>query len=88
MRFNSFIEWFSFVVFIHKKYIVYDGHTSIPINTGFYTKNEHFSKNNDWLRLQFINRLIYNFSFAKVNTEIHIHNWREKDEHTCNVRLL
>ena len=40
-------------------------------------KNELF-KNIYWLRLQLANRLIYNFSFAKVNTEIHIHNWREK----------
>ena len=38
----------------------------------------NFSKNIYWLRLQLPNRLIYNFSFAKVNTEIHIHNWREK----------
>ena len=43
----------------------------------FYAKM-NFSKNIYWLRLQWLNRLIYNFSFAKVNTEIHIHNWREK----------
>ncbi len=48
----------------------------------------NFLKNIYWLRLQGVNRLIYNFSFAKVNTEIHIHNWREKDEYTCNVRLF
>ncbi|ANC21919.1 hypothetical protein WR52_25165 [Bacillus cereus] len=65
-----------------------DVYTSIPKNTNFYAKNEHFLKNIYWLRLQLPNRLIYNFSFAKVNTEIHIHNWREKDEYTCNVRLF
>ncbi|PFR47079.1 hypothetical protein COK35_23195 [Bacillus cereus] len=60
----------------------------MPKNTNFYAKNELFLKNIYWLRLQWVNRLIYNFSFAKVNTEIHIHNWREKDEYTCNVRLF
>ncbi|KAA0763902.1 hypothetical protein DN410_12425 [Bacillus sp. SH5-2] len=60
----------------------------MPKNTNFYAKNELFLKNIYWLRLQGLNRLIYNFSFAKVNTEIHIHNWREKDEYTCNVRLF
>ncbi|PFV10256.1 hypothetical protein COL10_15810 [Bacillus cereus] len=60
----------------------------MPKNADFYAKNELFLKNIYWLRLQWVNRLIYNFSFAKVNTEIHIHNWREKDEYTCNVRLF
>ncbi|PGC59929.1 hypothetical protein COM24_01445 [Bacillus toyonensis] len=63
-------------------------YTSIPENANFYAKNELFLKNIYWLRLHWLNRLIYNFSFAKVNTEIHIHNWREKDEYTCNVRLF
>ncbi|KOS24022.1 hypothetical protein ADK18_24790 [Bacillus anthracis] len=63
-------------------------YTSIPKNANFYAKKEIFLKNIYWLRLQLPNRLIYNFSFAKVNTEIHIHNWREKDEYTCNVRLF
>lgn len=88
MQLNSFIEWLPFVVFIHKKYSLYDVYTSIPRNTNFYAKNELFSKNKYWLRLQFSNCLIYNSSFAKVKTGIHIHNWREKDEHTCNVRLF
>ncbi|PEX84795.1 hypothetical protein COJ50_13855 [Bacillus cereus] len=65
-----------------------DVYTSIPKNANFYTKNELFLKNKDWLRLQLLNCLIYNCSFAKVNTGIHIHNWREKDEYTCNVRLF
>ncbi|OBZ60134.1 hypothetical protein BAQ45_11775 [Bacillus pacificus] len=65
-----------------------DVYTSILKNANFYAKNELFLKNIYWLRLQLANRLIYNFSFAKVNTEIHIHNWREKDEYTCNVRLF
>ncbi|WP_258035133.1 hypothetical protein, partial [Bacillus thuringiensis] len=81
-------EWGSYVVFIHKKCSKDDVYTSIPKNTNFYAKNELFLKNIYWLRLQWLNRLIYNFSFAKVNTEIHIHNWREKDEYTCNVRLF
>lgn len=88
IRLNSFIEWCSFFVFIHTKYPLHDVYTSIPKNANFYAKNELFLTNKDWLRLQLLNRLIYNFSFAKVNTEIHIHNWREKDEHTCNVRLF
>ncbi|MBH0360290.1 hypothetical protein CN570_04105 [Bacillus toyonensis] len=65
-----------------------DVYTSIPKNANFYAKNELFLKKIYWLRLHWLNRLIYNFSFAKVNTEIHIHNWREKDEYTCNVRLF
>ncbi|RFT66904.1 hypothetical protein D0U04_11270 [Bacillus clarus] len=73
---------------MHTKYPLHDVYTSIPKNANFYAKNELFLTNKDWLRLQLLNRLIYNFSFAKVNTEIHIHNWREKDEHTCNVRLF
>ncbi|PFW57262.1 hypothetical protein COE58_18185 [Bacillus cereus] len=73
---------------MHKKYAGNDVYTSIPKNANFYAKNELFLKNIYWLRLQLLNRLIYNFSFAKVNTEIHIHNWREKDEYTCNVRLF
>ncbi|PER46266.1 hypothetical protein COL26_30955 [Bacillus thuringiensis] len=73
---------------MHKKCSKEDVYTSIPKNTNFYAKNELFLKNIYWLRLQWLNRLIYNFSFAKVNTEIHIHNWREKDEYTCNVRLF
>ncbi|AJQ61612.1 hypothetical protein CON48_06545 [Bacillus thuringiensis] len=73
---------------MHKKCSKDDVYTSIPKNTNFYAKNELFLKNIYWLRLQWLNRLIYNFSFAKVNTEIHIHNWREKDEYTCNVRLF
>ncbi|PGS65397.1 hypothetical protein COD07_25725 [Bacillus thuringiensis] len=73
---------------MHKKCSKEDVYTSIPKNPNFYAKNELFLKNIYWLRLQWLNRLIYNFSFAKVNTEIHIHNWREKDEYTCNVRLF
>ncbi|KXY86384.1 hypothetical protein AT270_05990 [Bacillus cereus] len=73
---------------MHKKCSKQDVYTSIPKNVNFYAKNELFLKNIYWLRLQGVNRLIYNFSFAKVNTEIHIHNWREKDEYTCNVRLF
>ncbi|PEM01848.1 hypothetical protein CN602_15195 [Bacillus cereus] len=73
---------------MHKKCSKKDVYTSIPKNANFYAKNELFLKNIYWLRLQCLNRLIYNFSFAKVNTEIHIHNWREKDEYTCNVRLF
>ncbi|KAA0776923.1 hypothetical protein DN392_11025 [Bacillus sp. BB51/4] len=73
---------------MHKKYKKKDVYTSIQKNKNFYAKNELFLKNIFWLRLQWLNRLIYNFSFAKVNTEIHIHNWREKDEYTCNVRLF
>ncbi|ALC50655.1 hypothetical protein CN917_26460 [Bacillus thuringiensis] len=73
---------------MHKKCSKKDVYTSIPKNTNFYAKNELFLKIIYWLRLQCLNRLIYNFSFAKVNTEIHIHNWREKDEYTCNVRLF
>ncbi|AKR11756.1 hypothetical protein COK72_20930 [Bacillus thuringiensis] len=73
---------------MHKKCSKKDVYTSIPKNANFYAKNELFLKIIYWLRLQCLNRLIYNFSFAKVNTEIHIHNWREKDEYTCNVRLF
>ncbi len=61
-----------------KKCLKQDVYTSIPKNANFYAKMNFFKKNIYWLRLQLANRLIYNFSFAKVNTEIHIHNWREK----------
>ncbi|PEI39619.1 hypothetical protein COL87_04395 [Bacillus pseudomycoides] len=73
---------------MHKKYSSQDVYTSILKNANFYAENELFLKNTYWLRLQFSNCLIYNPSFAKVNTEIHIHNWREKNEHTCDVRLF
>ncbi len=47
MQLNSFIEWLSFVVFIHKKYLLYDVYTSIPKSADFYAKNELFLKSID-----------------------------------------
>ncbi|WP_336482501.1 hypothetical protein [Bacillus sp. FJAT-53711] len=70
-RFNeaSFIEWIPFVVLIPKKLKFLIVYLSIPKNGSY----DDFVKKINWLRLQFVVRLIYNCGFAKVKTEIHIH---------------